>query len=308
MEEKGGRGQDWTGVLGLAAFLYLVAATTGPLLVAIAYLPLLLVDPGRRFPALLAVFPAALLLWGGGPGDGIWHIERGWGVLVAGSFAALTLRWPEAGLLHRSLAAVSAAAAVTALLFMARPESWAVTDWLMTDRIEERADWTLFAFQTWRGHGELLPELVTLVRESAELQARLFPALLGLASLAALGLASWLHSRLSQGRGVLGALRTLRFNDQLVWIFIAGLFFLLVGPGEASERLGANAVVFMGALYALRGAGVGLFIKGRVSVFGWIVVALAVLVASPVVLLVAVTTGLADTWLDFRTRFAARGS
>ena len=61
----------------------------------------------------------------------------------------------------------------------------------------------------------------------------------------------------------------------------------------------------MGALYALRGAAVVLFLNGGLSLLGGVLVALAMVLMAPVVLAAALLIGLSDTWLDVRTKVRA---
>jgi hypothetical protein len=61
-------------------------------------------------------------------------------------------------------------------------------------------------------------------------------------------------------------------------------------------------VVFMGALYALRGVAVVLFLAGGVSLLGGIFLALGLLLVAPVLMTGAFVIGLGDTWLDLRAR------
>jgi hypothetical protein len=96
-------------------------------------------------------------------------------------------------------------------------------------------------------------------------------------------------------------LKEFRFNDQMVWVLILGITALLLSSG-AVERAGANAVVFVGALYALRGAGVVLFLTGGVSLFGGLLFLVGFIVLAPFVTLGAMFIGLGDTWFDLRGR------
>jgi hypothetical protein len=129
-----------------------------------------------------------------------------------------------------------------------------------------------------------------------------FPALLGLASLSALGFSWWLYKRVSRSPDPgIGALKDFRFNDQMVWILILGMVALLLSSG-AIERVGVNALVFMGALYALRGAGVVLFLTGGFSLFGGILLLVGFFLLAPFMVLGAMFIGLGDTWFDLRNR------
>lgn len=154
-----------------------------------------------------------------------------------------------------------------------------------------------------------LQELRTTTERIAELQADLFPALLALQSLAALALVAWWIRRLGRSRSPsfrLARLRDFRFNDQLIWILIVALLLLLMPFGAGSARLGLNALVFMGALYALRGLAVFVFLAtGSRSVATMILGVLALLFLYPVAVTAAVLMGVGDTWLDVRRRVAA---
>jgi hypothetical protein len=81
---------------------------------------------------------------------------------------------------------------------------------------------------------------------------------------------------------------------------------LVVLPlGELASRLGYNALLFMGALYALRGLGVFVFLSGGAPSFLTIVfVGLAVVFLYPLVLTAVLLVGVGDTWLDVRARAA----
>jgi hypothetical protein len=111
------------------------------------------------------------------------------------------------------------------------------------------------------------------------------------------------YVRLSSGsdQGV-GPLRDFRFNDHLVWVFITGLVLVLPRWGEALARVGANAVVFMGLLYAVRGAAVIMFLSGGLSLLGYVLLVFGLLFVSPLVLMGALVIGLGDTWLDVRSK------
>ena len=87
-----------------------------------------------------------------------------------------------------------------------------------------------------------------------------------------------------------------------MWLFIGGLLLLVVRWGDSLAGLGVNTVVFMGALYALRGAAVIMFLSGGLSLFGYVLVALGLVFVPPLVLTGAMVVGIGDTWLDVRSR------
>ncbi len=190
-------------------------------------------------------------------------------------------------------------------IFWSRTGHWGVVDWAVTSRMKEGMG-TAFQLLRMAGGAETVSEsLEARALEAMALQGIIFPALLGLASLSALGLAWWLFGRLSRrtAEGI-GPLREFRFNDQLVWVLIVGLVVLLVGSG-AMERIGTNAVVFMGGLYALRGLAVVLFMTGGVSFFGVVLLGLGFFFVAPLFLAGAFVIGLGDTWLNLRSRRGA---
>ena len=151
--------------------------------------------------------------------------------------------------------------------------------------------------------GGISPTLVTTVYQTAELQALVFPALLCLESIAALGVAWWIYVRLAHGAsGSLSPLREFRFNDQLIWLLIGGLVLVVLDPGTHWSRAGSNALVFMCALYAVRGAGVVAFMSGGLSLFGGALLLFGLVFVAPVIFAGALVIGVGDTWLDVRER------
>ncbi len=286
-----------------AAGLLVVTLTVSvqPLvLIALPFAAMSLLTRGR---ALLVATVLAALVLVGAPGDGSWYLERGWALLIGGWFAALTLRWPASGFLPRALGAVAGSFATGALFFLARPDAWPVADWILDSRIQGGVATALEGIRVLQGEAGLSPAVVAAVVRAAEIQGLIHPALLGLGSLSALGVAWWLSLRLGQGSDrALGPLRDFRFNDQLVWILILGIVAVVVRAGDGWARLGTNAMVFMGALYALRGAAVVVFLSGGVSILGALMAVLGLLFLAPVILSGALIIGLGDTWLDLRGR------
>lgn len=131
----------------------------------------------------------------------------------------------------------------------------------------------------------------------------LFPSLAALEALAALALAWALYHRVGRARvgPPLAAVRDFRFNDHMVWGVVAGLGMTLI-PGLAIVRaIGANLLVFFGALYTIRGVGVFMWMwsPGRVATALLVVVAL---IFWNVLGVMALGLGVGDTWLDWRSR------
>jgi hypothetical protein len=145
-------------------------------------------------------------------------------------------------------------------------------------------------------------EMESQVAQIMAVHELVFPALLGLASLSALGLAWWLHHTMARRSGdAIRPLKEFRFNDQLVWLFILGVVALVATSG-AMERVGVNTVVFMGGLYALRGTAVLLFLSGGVSVLAGLLFLVGFVLLAPFFVMAMVFIGLGDTWFDLRNR------
>lgn len=276
-------------------------------------------------PLLLVGVPLAVLLAAYGPRDarsavlilgvaafvalgersGIWWFERAWPLVLGGSFVWVVAWRREWSFSAQALAALSLAFVMTGGLMALAPRIWLELDATMTTR----------ALTAARTAGGLLGSLGNgqfedVVRGAAELQARLFPALLGLSSMAALGVAAWVRGWLEDDeRVVVGALRNFRFHDQLIWVWLAGLVLLVAPLGDLGARVGGNAVFFMGLLYVLRGVAIALALVGSIPVALGVIGGLTVLILSPLLALLlagALLLGLGDTWLDLRGRLARR--
>ena len=296
------RTRTWPRVAGL--FLVVMALWVEPaVLVGVPYVLFVVSFPAKRLPALLTAGLVVALIVAPGQREGFWYAERAWAVLVGGWFVALTFRWPDSRFSPRALGAVGGSMAVAGLWMAVRPGSWSMIDWLVWERIRGGVSTALAAVRALQGEEASSQALATAIYQAAEAQANVFPAMVALASLAAVGVAWWLYALLAHGEGDgLGPAREFRFNDQLVWLLIGGLLLLAFGAGDGWSRAGSNAVVFMGALYALRGAAVVLFFYGGFSVLGGILLALSLVLVTPVILGGAVVIGLGDTWLDLRAR------
>ena len=144
-----------------------------------------------------------------------------------------------------------------------------------------------------------------MVKLVTDTQIMLFPAFVALGTVSALGVAWWLYVWMGHdsGQGLL-PLREFRFSDHLVWGFIGGLALLLLGM----QRAGWNAVLVMGALYALRGAAVVSFFGVGQSFPSAVLVMFAVLLLPEAVLMAVLVIGLGDTWLDLRGKARAMTS
>lgn len=298
-----GQGREWPRVLALALFLVSASVLGSFSLVAAPFLLMVLGLPVRRRGGLLLGVAVAVVLLARPAEAGLWYVERGWALLAGGWFVGLTLAWPGSRLIHRGLGAVAGASAVVGAAFALRPEWWGVLDWLVQERMLGSVAGALELLRQLQGGVEISADLEASVLRTAEIQAGLFPALLGLTTLAGLALAWWLYARMgSDRRGALGSLKEFRFEDQLVWVFIVGLLLVVLTAGEEWTRAGSNTLLFMGALYALRGAAVVFFLSGGITALGGILLALGLLFMAPIILVAAMIIGLGDTWLDVRTK------
>ena len=237
------------------------------------------------------------------PEGGIWWIERGWGLLLGGWFVALTLRWPDTAFITRALGAVTGAVAVAVAFFSRRPRDLALVDGAVMRQLEAMGTQAATAAEGLAADPEFATAITETVRVVTELRGQFYPGLLMIASVSGLGVAWWLYVRLAQGSDKgLGPLRDFRFNDQLVWVAIASVVLVLWGSAGPAAEAGANGLLFMSALYAVRGAGVVVFVTGGVSLTGGFLLALGILLIPPYVMSAALFIGLGDTWLDVRAR------
>lgn len=274
-----------------------------PGLITIPFVLLAILLP-RNGATILAFAAAALLLTFtfSPPSGGLWYVQRGWALVLGGWFVALTLRWPGASFTTRALGAVFGAVAAVGLFLVRTPEALASVDSLVRVRINQAA----LAFDAAAESStdpEVTSAMTAAVESATQFSQHVYPGMVLVMSLCALGVAWWLYVRVAQGsdRG-LGPLRDFRFNDQLIWVAIIGVALLLWGAPEFGNRIGANTAVFMAALYAVRGAAVVVFVMGGVSLTGGILLTVAMLLVPPFVLSLAIFIGLGDTWLHVRER------
>ena len=281
--------------------LILSLSTSAGVLVAFPFLALTMVLGLRRLPAAVAAIFAVFVAVGAPTRGGVWYFERGWAVVLAGWFVVLTMRWPQSRFFPRAFAAVAATTALVGLLLMVRPGSWAIVDWLITEGLMRSVSVIAQGLILSDPEAYSTAGLNTAYEWTAQF-GRFFPALLGLSSLSGLAVAWWAYVRLSAGSGLgLGPLRDFRFNDHLVWLLLVGLALLVFGAGEGWTSGGGNAVVFMGGLYAMRGAAVLLFLSGGVTGLGFLFLLVGMLFLWPVLIPGALLLGVGDTWLDLRS-------
>jgi len=267
-------------------------------LVAVPFLLLVGTNTLRGY-AILGASLIAIIIVMVGPYDGMWYLERGWALLLGGCFVGLSIARPKMKISDRALEAVFGALVLAAILMTLMSGAWNIVDWVISDRVRA----TVAQVIALGGSEGLAPALITALYQTAEAQILIFPALTALASMSALLLSWWLFIFFSgRSKGALGSVKNFRFNDHLIWMLVVGLFLLFTRWNEPLQRLGSNAVVFIGALCAVRGAAVIVFITGGFSVLGYAMTLLGLVIVPPIVLGGAVLIGIADIYLDFRKR------
>lgn len=299
------RRRAWVRALALFAVAIATVVARPSVLVAVPLLVLIGMGGIRSVPVfVMTVLGMAIVMLG--PRDDLWYLERAWALVAGGIFAALAVGLPHWRLSSRSLAAVGATVGVFGVFLAARAGAWTGVDWSVAGGIEAAYQNVIDLMVVTRGGQALDPASMASMMWLTESTIHVFPARLGLQTMAALGVAWWLYVRLMHNHSSgLGRLRDFRFNDHLVWLMIIGLGMVALRSGEGAGRIGANLAVFMGGLYAMRGAGVFLFVNGGISFIGVVLLAVALFFLAPLVLGFALMLGVADTWLDVRTRMSA---
>ena len=295
------RKSDWLRA-GVLCILVLLTSTARPsVLVAVPFLLLVGTNTLRGY-AILGATLIAIIIVVAGPYDGMWYLERGWALLLGGCFVGLSIVRPKMKISDRALEAVFGALVLAAILMTLMSGAWNIVDWVISDRVRATVAQVIALLLSWGSEG-LAPALITALYQTAEAQILIFPALTALASMSALLLSWWLFIFFSgRSEEALGSVKDFRFNDHLIWMLVVGLFLLFTRWSEPLQRLGSNAVVFIGALCAVRGAAVIVFITGGFSVLGYAMTLFGLVIVPPIVLGGAVLIGIADIYLDFRKR------
>ena len=295
------RKSDWLRA-GVLCILVLLTSTARPsVLVAVPFLLLVGTNTLHGY-AILGATLIAIIIVVAGPYDGMWYLERGWALLLGGCFVGLSIVRPKMKISDRALEAVFGALVLAAILMTLMSGAWNIVDWVISDRVRATVAQVIALLLSWGSEG-LAPALITALYQTAEAQILIFPALTALASMSALLLSWWLFIFFSgRSEEALGSVKDFRFNDHLIWMLVVGLFLLFTRWSEPLQRLGSNAVVFIGALCAVRGAAVIVFITGGFSVLGYAMTLLGLVIVPPIVLGGAVLIGIADIYLDFRKR------
>jgi hypothetical protein len=292
----GARGPGWATVLGLALVAITFSVVHPVQLIAIPLALLLVALPPRRAGSMLVAVAAVALVFMG-PRGTLWHVERGWALLLGGWFVVAVVALPRAPFTSRAVAATVLAMATAAGVLVIQG-GWPALDHTVAAHYRDVAD---AVARTWPVGG---PETQRMLARAGEFPGRIFPGLTAIGSVAALGVAWWLSGRVSGTGRRLGSLPEFRFPDALVWVLIAGFVLLLAPVADWAPRLGSNVVVFMGALYALRGLAV--MVAVVLTIAGsqvLVLVALGVvgILLYPILVAGTLLLGVTDTWLDLRS-------
>ena len=230
------------------------------------------------------------------PGAAQW---RAWGLLIGGGFVVATALGRDRGLFVRALVGVVIAAAVVSLAGLVRPEILTNLDGRITSQYNQ------FFFLMEMGLREL-ESAQPMADALRQVTSAVYPALIGLASMGALCIASYVANRMDGVEAALAPLRAFRFSDHLAWGLVVGLALLVIPAGGWAVRAGANVVVFMAGLYVFRGLAVLAWLGTTVVASGWWIAVwlFAAVLFYPVTIGTALVMGLSDTWLDLRSGLA----
>jgi hypothetical protein len=243
-------------------------------------------------------------------------LSRGWVLLVGAAFGLTCFLGRDQPFFPRALTATAIAFGVAFILLLLGPSRLDDLGRSVADEFARRLDVVTREYEArsrtaeWSEFAQKFPNAVAVIDrgeeqlpEIARAALTVFPALLGLQSLALLALAWALFHRASRARlgPPLHRLSEFRFSDQLVWGVVLGVTLLVVPTLREARTVGLNLVVFFGALYALRGLGVlsWFLAPGKPTP---VLLVVAAIVAGPVVGVFSLGLGLADTWIDWRGR------
>ena len=296
-----------------ASWLVVAVAMLSPISpVMLVLIPMALMTLAFRLRDAMGVLVAGLVLLfvfrGGDVGNAGWMLTRGWCLLLGGSFVIITSAQRQRSTLTRAITASVLAGGAVLVSGIVRPASLAELDWWMGTEIRSAADVAVGMFDSVLSPaGESGDRLSETLRQVVAFQQDTYPALLALASVAALSLGWFLLQKSRAGNRELTAVRHFRFSDHLVWVLIAGLALVVFPAGALADRVGQNAAVFMGALYLLRGIAILIWVAAASISSAWAALALSAVAVLlyPVVAGTALVLGLTDKWVDVRRRLAS---
>ncbi len=301
------KNRSWVALVGLVLLAAIFSgAITPAILLAVPFGLLAVALPPRRPPVIVAgVVLLVLLLSSAAGGDSLWYFERGWSILLGSWFVVMVIAMPAASFVSRALATLGASVATSAVFLALNRGGFARLDGAVSGKLKDGAKAATDAFAQMMPNADTqaAKDLPANMVKMAELQVMLFPALLSIASVAALGAGWWMFRKLAASdEQPLRPVREFRFSDHLVWMLVVGALLVLVSDHALANRVGMNLVVFMAALYALRGLAVLLVVGRAPGPFGKIMGAIAVLYLFPIVMAATMIVGLTDTWLDIRAK------
>lgn len=291
----------WAGAIGMAVVTGAFATGYAGLLILLPLSLMLIALPPRR-PGMIIIglVGAALLLRG--PADPLTDFARGWALIVGAWFLVASMVMGGGRFLSRGLTAIGASAGTVAGMAVFRPGAFAQLD----SNVHMRLSTAVQPFLSTLSGMDGGDALVEVLRQGIEMEAMLYPAVIGVASLSALGVAWWLYRRVAaHDTASLRPLAEFRFADSLVWLLIVGLILVLLPIGAVAARTGSNLVAFMGTLYALRGLGVVLVLAGMPGPLGMAIGIVIGVLLYPMVAMATFVIGVSDIWLDIRRRRAA---
>ena len=278
----------------------------------LVFVPFALLLLAFRTEDWMSVAMAAVILGlgfaGSRPGGMEWYAPRAWSLIAGGAIVAVSAARGQGRLVDRSLGAIAVALGVVLVVGLVRPGVLQGVNWWMTAEIRQAALVAGGILEQMRGSAdpEVRRQLELAVQRWVGFQQDVYPAMLSLATVAALGVAWFGFDRLSGRFRTPGPIREFRFSDHLIWLLIGGLALVVLPLGGLAFRVGENAALFMGGLYLLRGVAILLWIGATAATSAWsaILLTIAALFLYPVVLGTALVLGLSDTWLDLRSRLS----
>ena len=297
------------GPLVVAAILFLAVA---PLtLIALPLAALLVISPPRssRATFVAAVAGGFSLAWLAQSGNLPDQLVRS-ATLISATVFVLSARYTAAPVTHRALLAVMTAALAVGGMLLALGSSWSELRWWVGHRVGFLASQIMGI--VWQGGGPRTTPGGPTPQELADLVVRLmadyYPAILALALMAGLGIATAIYHRVAMrpfGTPV-GRLREFRFSEHIGWLAVIPLIVVLIPKLAAAKISAINILVVTGTLYALRGVAVAAFglqlfagASGLLTVF----VVVAAILLLPVAFGGAILLGVVDAGLDLRRRW-----
>jgi hypothetical protein len=134
--------------------------------------------------------------------------------------------------------------------------------------------------------------------------ARVFSGMTALQAFAGLSLAWAWYNRVAARPfpPPSGPFRDFRFNDHLVWGAIVTLALAVIPVGATFTRAAQNGLVVWAGLYAARGLAIGATVASPWPLAGKLLLVAFAALTFPIATVTLITVGVADTWLDFRSR------